>query len=73
MMEWVETYMSLRLCNSILPYDSHQGSKQAKNLKAPKIEGLQYIFYTSGIEMCQHFQGPFGLLVLTFCFTLPNK
>ena len=30
------------------------------------------IFYTSGIEMSQHFQGPFGPLVLTFCGPSPN-
>ena len=33
---------------------------------------LVYIFYTSSIEMSQHFQGPFGPLVLTFCGLLPN-
>ena len=25
------------------------------------------IFYTSGIEMSQHFPGPFGPLVVSFC------
>ena len=29
--------------------------------------GQTYIFYTSGIEMSQHFQGPCEPLVFTFC------
>ena len=29
--------------------------------------GFSNIFYTSGIEMSQHFQGPSGQFVLTFC------
>ena len=34
--------------------------------------GFSNIFYTSGIEMSQQFQGPFGPLVVTFCRPLPN-
>ena len=30
------------------------------------------VFYTSGFEMRQHFQGPFGPLVLKFCGPSPN-
>ena len=30
------------------------------------------MFYTWGIEISQHFYGPFGLLVLTFCGLSPN-
>ena len=29
--------------------------------------GFTNVFYTSGFEMSQHFQGPFGPLVLIFC------
>ena len=34
--------------------------------------GISNIFYTSGIEVSYHFQGPFGPLVLIFCGLLPN-
>ena len=49
----------------------------SKNLRAFKfVSGVRFgfynIFYTLGIEKGQHFQGPFGPLVLTFCGPWPN-
>ena len=34
--------------------------------------GFSNVFYTSDVEMNQHFQGPFGPLVLIFCGPSPN-